>query len=302
MMSHAATDPHNIPFSPRPETISRPSVFVPELATDCHFHIFGPSGQYPFATPRMYNPQEASVADYQSMAATVGIQRMVVVQASVYGVDNRCLLDSIQQLGSDRTRGIAVINLQTPEADLEKMAEAGVRGIRFNAISGGTDLTQLTQLAARIEKFGWHIQLWVNGVQLPDLEARLMDLPVEIAIDHIGQVSPSTGVSSNEFKTLTRLLESGRAWVKLSGYRPSEQVYPHDDVFQMITSLISTAPDKCLWGSDWPHPLLGTKQMPDVGKLMDLLATWAGSAAQLQRILVQNPARLYGFEPSNTSS
>jgi predicted TIM-barrel fold metal-dependent hydrolase len=217
-MSHAipSTDSDSLPFSPRPDDISRPSVSVPDLATDCHFHIFGPRDKYPLASPRMYNPQEASVADYKRMAAIVGIQRMVIVQASVYGVDNRCLLDSIGQLGKERTRAIAVIDKNTSDDQLEEMRTAGVRGIRFNAISGGTDLSQLTDLAARIEHLGWHIQLWVKGEQLPGLESRLLDLPVQFSIDHIGQVSPAKGLEHDEFKTLIRLMESGRAWIKLS--------------------------------------------------------------------------------------
>jgi predicted TIM-barrel fold metal-dependent hydrolase len=301
-MSHAipSTDSDSLPFSPRPDDISRPSVSVPDLATDCHFHIFGPRDKYPLASPRMYNPQEASVADYKRMAAIVGIQRMVIVQASVYGVDNRCLLDSIGQLGKERTRAIAVIDKNTSDDQLEEMRTAGVRGIRFNAISGGTDLSQLTDLAARIEHLGWHIQLWVKGEQLPGLESRLLDLPVQFSIDHIGQVSPAKGLEHDEFKTLIRLMESGRAWIKLSGYRASAEEYPHADVTELIRAIISTAPHRCVWGSDWPHPLLGTRKMPDVGKLVDLLLGWADSTDLFERILVENPGRLYGFESTAT--
>jgi predicted TIM-barrel fold metal-dependent hydrolase len=297
-MSHASpsADSNSLPFSPRPDQISRPSVVVPALATDCHFHIFGPRDRYPLSSPRMYNPQEATVENYKQMAATVGIQRMVIVQASVYGVDNRCLLDSIELLGKERTRAIAVIDKDTPDDALEEMRAAGVRGIRFNAISGGTDLSQLTDIAARIEHLGWHIQLWVKGEQLPALESRLLDLPVQFSIDHIGQVSPAKGVEHDEFRSLIRLLESGRAWIKLSGYRASSEDYPHADVTDLIRTIISTAPDRCVWGSDWPHPLLGTRKMPDVGKLVDLLASWTNSTDLFKNILVENPGRLYGFE------
>ncbi|CAB3743750.1 2-pyrone-4,6-dicarbaxylate hydrolase [Paraburkholderia sediminicola] len=295
-MSHTnEADLTKLPFSPRPQHISRPSVSVPARATDTHFHIFGPQDKYPLGVPRMYNPQEATVENYRAMAATVGIQRVVVVQASVYSTDNRCLLDSIREFGVDRARGIAVIDTDTTDEELEALKSGGVRGIRFNAISGGTDLDQLSILAKRIEALGWHIQLWVKGEQLPALESRLLDLPVEISIDHIGQITPANGANSDEFQTLLRLLNSRRAWVKLSGYRASAKVYPHEDVKPFIQEMISAAPDRCVWGSDWPHPLLGTRAMPDVGKLMDLLADWAGTSAQFEEILVGNPARLYGF-------
>jgi predicted TIM-barrel fold metal-dependent hydrolase len=295
-MSHTnETDPGKLPFSPRPDYISRPTVSVPALATDTHFHIFGPREKYPLGSPRMYNPQEATVDDYRKMAATVGIQRMVVVQASVFSTDNRCLLDSIREFGEVRARGIAVIDKDTTDDELAALRDGGVRGIRFNAISGGTDLEQLTSLAKRIAPLGWHIQLWVKGEQLPLLESRLMDLPVEFSIDHIGQISPAKGADSEEFRTLIRLLNSRRAWVKLSGYRASSRTYPHDDVKPFIQEMIATAPDRCVWGSDWPHPLLGAREMPDVGKLMELLADWAGSADVFEKILVQNPSRLYSF-------
>ncbi|WP_441650054.1 amidohydrolase family protein [Cupriavidus sp. M-11] len=230
----------------------------------------------------------------------MGIGRMVIVQASPYGMDNRCLLDSIALLGEERTRGIAVIDPAITDEELERMHEAGVRGIRFNAISGGTPLEHLDVLAARIERFGWHIQLWVKGERIPSLESRLLDLPVHVAIDHMGQVSPAKGLAHPEFLSLLRLLRSGRAWIKLSGYRASAQEFPHGDMLDPIRAIIAAAPERCVWGSDWPHPLLEHRKMPDAGKLVDLLAAWAGDTAMFEKILVSNPANLYGF-PSQVS-
>jgi predicted TIM-barrel fold metal-dependent hydrolase len=296
-----AADSHDLPFSPRPEKISKPAVTVPPLATDCHFHIFGPQERYPLASKRMYNPQEAPVEAYRQMAGTVGIERMVIVQASPYGTDNRCLLDSIALLGAERTRGIAVIDTSTTDAELQRMHQAGVRGIRFNAVSGGTPLNHLNVLAARIAPFGWHIQLWVSGQQIPLLESRLLELPVEFSIDHIGQIAPNKGLSHPEIRSVLRLLGSGRAWIKLSGYRASAQDYPHGDVAEPIRAMIAAAPERCIWGSDWPHPLLLHRKMPDVGRLMDLLAVWAPAPAVFEQILVANPAKLYGFASASGS-
>jgi predicted TIM-barrel fold metal-dependent hydrolase len=285
----------SLPYSPRPTRISAPSVAVPAGATDCHFHIFGPRVRYPLAPSIMYDPQEASVEDYLAMATTLGLQRRVVVQASVYGVDNRCLVDSIEGLGRDRTRGIAVIDTSITDEGLQQLHAAGVRGIRFNAISGGTSLDDLPVLAGRIAPLGWHVQLWVKGERLPSIEPVIAALPVPVCIDHLGQIAPSKGLSHPEFKSLERCLRAGRTWVKLCGYRASAQDDPYDDVLEQVRAIIATAPDRCMWGTDWPHPLLEHRAMPDPGRLLDLLRHWAGDDATFRRILVDNPAVLYGF-------
>ena len=191
-------------FSPRPTKISTPQVDIPEGATDCHFHIFGPRDRYPITPTSMYDPQEASTDDYKAMAKTLGLQRHVIVQASVYGTDNRCLVDSIETLGRRNTRGIAVIDKSTSEQTLRELNDAGVRGIRFNAVSGGTSLDDLPILAERIAPLGWHVQLWIKGERLPSIEQILSGLPMPVCIDHLGQIAPSKGLSHEEFKTLER--------------------------------------------------------------------------------------------------
>jgi predicted TIM-barrel fold metal-dependent hydrolase len=284
-----------LPVSPRPTRISEPGVAVPAGATDCHFHVFGPRARYPIVASSMYDPQEASVDDYLAMANTLGLQRRVVVQASVYGVDNRCLVDSIERLGRQQTRGIAVIDASITDEALRDLDAAGVRGIRFNAISGGVSLDSLPVLARRIAPLGWHVQLWVKGERLPAIEPLIDELPVPVCIDHLGQITPSKGLSHPEFKSLERCLRGGRTWIKLCGYRSSAQEDPHDDVVDQVRAIVAAAPERCVWGTDWPHPLLEHRAMPDAGRLLDLLAHWVGDEASFRRVMVDNPAVLYGF-------
>ena len=284
-----------LPYSPRPTVISVPTAAIPSGATDCHFHIFGAKAKYGLAPARMYEPQEASVDDYLAMANSLGLQRRVIVQASVYGTDNRCLLDSIEQLGSAQTRGIAVVDKSVSDEALQQLHDGGVRGIRFNAISGGTSLDDLPLLASRIAPFGWHVQLWIRGDLLSSIEPVVGDLPVPVCIDHLAQISPSEGTAHAQFKSLERCMRGRRTWVKLCAYRSSARDPPYGDVAGRVRALLETAPDRCVWGTDWPHPLLEHRAMPDAGRLLDLMREWAGDDRTFRRVLVDNPAALYGF-------
>jgi len=279
---------------PRPP--SRPKVKAPPGATDCHFHIFGTLERYPLSPGRSYDPVEAGIEAYLAMAATLGLQRMVVVQASIYGTDNACTLDAVERLGRDRACAVAVVDDSFDADALSALDRRGVRGVRFNAVSGnGTPLEQLETLAQRIAPLGWHLQLYAHGAQLPALAERLLRLPVPVVIDHMGQVPTSGGLDSPAFQALVRLLRSGRCWVKLSGYRIAASGPPYADVLTPARALIAAAPERCVWGTDWPHPHLEGRPMPDDGMLLDLLGEWAPEPAQQRRILVDNPAALYGF-------
>ncbi|MBV9785427.1 MAG: amidohydrolase family protein [Acidisphaera sp.] len=284
------------PCLPPREHVTTPSWRSPEGGCDCHFHIFCPFDRYPLHPGRSYTPQrEASVAEYRAMADTLGLSRGVVVQASIHGTDNRCTLASVAELGADRYRAVVVVDDTADAAALAAMHAAGARGVRFNAVSGnGTPLEQLALLARRIAPLGWHIQCYVHGEQLPELAPRLAALPVPVVIDHAGGVAPAKGLGHPEFQALLRLLGSGRAWVKLSFYRPSAGP-PYADMQPQIRALIEAAPERCVWGTDWPHPSL-ERDMPDDGVLFDLLGEWMPEAATRRRILVDNPAALYGFE------
>lgn len=251
--------------------ITVPGWLAPVGATDCHFHIFGPESRYPFSLGRAYTPPEASMADYRRVAGALGLQRFVLVQPSVYGTDSRCTVDAVAEFGPTRARAVAVIDDSFDLANLRELDAGGVRGARFNSVSGnGTPIDQLNMLARRIAPLGWHLQLYVDGADLFMLAPRLADLPAPVVIDHMGQVATKDGVANPKFQSLLRLLDTGRVWVKLCGYRSSSEGFPFRDTVAQARALIAAAPERCLWGTDWPHPnFFGT--MPDDGALFDLL-------------------------------
>ncbi|MCK8783469.1 amidohydrolase family protein [Roseomonas sp. NAR14] len=285
------------PCLPPRDLPSTPGWRAPPGSTDCHFHINGPYDRYPLDAGRSYTPPEALVPQYRRMAEILGLDRHVVVQPSVFGTDNRCTLDSLDLLGRADSRAIVVIDEGIDDAALRDMAGRGAVGVRFNAVSGnGTPLAQLDALARRLAPLGWHIQIYARGEQLIGLAPALQRLPVPVVLDHMGGVQSSRGVASPEFRALLGLLESGRAWVKLSGYRSSSQGHPYTDVAPMARALLAAAPERCVWGTDWPHPnLYGDTPMPDDGELLDRLGEWAPTEALRRQVLVENPARLYGF-------
>ncbi|HUB12250.1 MAG TPA: amidohydrolase family protein [Acetobacteraceae bacterium] len=275
--------------APRP-----PQQKAPPLACDCHFHIFGPFAQFPLDTGRTYTPPEALVPDYLTMAETLGIGRMVVVQASVYGTQNEVTLDAVRQFGLHHARAVVVIDQQFAEADLRHLHDRGVRGVRFNMVSGnGTPEELLQALARRIAPLGWHLQIYAEGEKLEALAPVLARLPVAVVIDHCGGVKAGLGTDHPQFQALLRLLDSGRAWIKLSSYRASSAGAPWTDVAPNLRALAAAAPEHCVWGTDWPHPSMDP--VPEAGLLLDQFMQWVPDAAARQRILVDNPARLYGF-------
>lgn len=270
-----------------------PKTRVPKVATDCHFHIFGPTDHYPLSEHRMYDPSDASVERYLRMAATVGIERVIVVNGSPYGSDNRCTIDSIAAFGRDRARGVAVVEPDASEQQLADLYDAGIRGLRINLITGRTPMEALPICAKRVAGIGMHMELWLKGERLSELAVVLPDINVPIVLDHMGQVSPALGTDHAQFRTLLSMLETGKVWVKLIGYRVSGGP-PYSDLAKPVAKILDVASDRCVWGSDWPHPFMDGKLMPNDGDLIDLLASWC-DAEQLNKILVDNPARLYGF-------
>jgi len=275
----------------------RPSWRAPPGATDRHCHIFGPYDRYPLSPGRSYTPPEASIAAYLGMLETIGLRRTVIVQPSIYGTENAVTLDAMEAIRRDRARAVVVVDDGFDAAALRAMAERGACGVRFNAVSGnGTPLDQLRRLVDRIAPLGWHLQLYAHAEQLLELEPVLAALPVPVVVDHMGGVQASAGgVDHPGFRALLRLLEGG-AWAKLCGYRSSSAGHPYADVAPMARAMIAAAPGRCVWGTDWPHPSLHRPEdVPDDGHLLDLLGEWAPEPAQRQAILVDNPARLYGF-------
>jgi 2-pyrone-4,6-dicarboxylate lactonase len=274
----------------------RPGWTVPPGACDTHAHVIGPPDRFPYVENRSYTPPEASPGAYLGMLDALGLDRGVLVQVSVHGTDNRCL-EEVLRAHPDRLRGVAVVAPDVPDGALEDLAAAGVRGLRLNVLfGGGVGFDALETLASRIAGLGWHLQFLLDARELPALAPRLERLPVSFVVDHMGHMPTAAGLDHPGFQTLLRLVRDGRCWVKLSGtYRISSAGPPFTDTIPFARALVDAAPDRMVWGSDWPHVAMDT-YMPNTGDLLDLLATWVPDEAVRRRILVDNPARLYGFE------
>ncbi len=281
-----------LPFDTAPK---RPVTKAPAGACDCHAHVIEPQTVQPYVANRSYTPPPASLEDYKNMHRTLGIERAVIVQPSVYGTDNRVTLRAIERYGPN-CRGVAVVDGSIPEGDIIQLHLGGIRGVRFNLVySGGVDVSMLEVLAGRVKDLGWHLQLFIGAEGLCDLENRLRDLPVPIVIDHMGMVDASKGTEQPAFKALLRLVDGGKTWVKLCGnYRISDRVPNFEDAMPIARKLIQANPDRMVWGTDWPHPAL-SNFMPNDGDLLDALASYTSDARTLKKILTDNPAQLYDF-------
>jgi len=279
---------------PNPE-VRKPRLAVPAGATDTHFHLFGPEARYPYAAGREYTPPDATAKDARRVFDTLGVQRCVVVQPSVLGTDNRCTLVQGAAIGIPM-RAIVVVPRETTDAELDRLDGLGARGVRFIlAHAGGLDPADLEFHADRMKELGWHIQLMVKPHHLVELEERLARLPCPIVIDHMTMVKPAEGLQQPAFQALLRLLRAGHAWVKFTGaYRLSEAQPYYSDLAPFARTLVTARPDRIVWGSDWPHAAFKGK-MPNTTDLLDLLGEWAPDAPTRKRILVDNPAVLYGF-------
>ena len=272
-----------------------PRLKAPAGATDTHFHIFGPEDRYPFVPERRFTPPDASVASYMKMHRTMGLSRAVLVQPSMYGTDNRRQLDAAREMDIP-TRTIVVVPVTVADAQIEALHAQGARGVRFNPSQPGSlPLDQLERFAERLAGFGWHIQLMLTPAQLIELAPHLGKLRCTIVIDHMGDVRSSGGVNQPAFQALLGLVRGEQCWVKLSaGYHHSDQAPPYPETIPLTHALVDACPDRLLWGSDWPHANHWGR-MPNSTDLFDLLLEWVPDEAVRTRILVDNPARLYGF-------
>ena len=283
---------------------SKPRLKVPPHSCDAHMHIFGPASRYPFDAARNYTPPDALLPSYLSMIDTLGIERAVFVQPSVYGTDNTCHLDAIREMGLDRARGVAVVAVDVDHRHLQHLDACGFRGARFNVVhqGGSSPLDGLANLGRRVADFGWHIQVFIRGNRLEDIAERLLALPGDFVIDHLGNMDSDQGIDQSGFVLLRRLLESGKCWVKLSGaYRFDLDGPPYAKAAPFARALVQTNPERLVWATDWPHPdipgasLQSNGEMPDDAVLLDALLDWAPDEAVRHRILVENPERLYRF-------
>ena len=284
---------HTVPHS---VGLNRPARRLPPLACDSHMHIFDPR----FAPSPHWKrtPPDAPVAAYRRLQQRLGTQRTVVVTPSTYGTDNACTLDALDQLG-DGARGVAVVAQDVGDAELDRLHARRVRGLRVNFVTpqswGETTPQMLATLARKAARLPlWHIQVFMHPEQIVALESVLAALPVPLVIDHLGRIDPDGGPSADGYGALRRLLDGGNTWVKLSGAYMRSTAPAYADTLVLAQVLVRAAPERLVWGSDWPHTTAAPGTVNDAD-LVDLLRAWAGSDAAMDRILVDNPARLYGF-------
>ncbi|MDO5631608.1 MAG: amidohydrolase family protein [Paracoccus sp. (in: a-proteobacteria)] len=270
---------------------------APALACDSHLHIF--DTRFPASPHWTGQPvEDATLEAYRAVQKRIGTTRAVIVNPSTYGVDNRCTLEASARLGQDG-RAVVVVEPDISEAELEEMAAQGATGVRVNFVTpqswGETTVDRLRETAARVAPLGWHVQIYARAEQIVAMQDALSDLPVPLVIDHLGRLPPAAGPSDPAFAVIRRLLDRGRTWVKLSGAYLNTEIGPPDypDATAMARAYAEAAPERVVWGSDWPHR--GQSQLPDDAALFDLLETWAPDEAVQHRILVENPAELYQF-------
>lgn len=268
---------------------------VPAGACDSHIHIYGDPGRFPYIPFANRTPPNDFLDDYLAVRNRLRLSRAVVVQSPYYANDNASLLQSIARLVPDAC-GIAVVSPHIADDELAALHVGGIRGLRFGIeLARGMRFNCLEEMAARIAPFGWHIQYRSTERDLPDLEERLLRLPVPVCVDHIGSIPPQTGVRHAAFKALLRLVDAGRCWVKLSAPYQLSRTGPPDyaDYRPQARALVAAAPERMVWGTNWPHPRVTDK--PDEADLLNVLADWTDDDATRKAILVDNPAKLYGF-------
>jgi len=272
-----------------------PVLKAPKGSCDCHSHILGPLDKYPYVENRSYTPPVASYEDYTKMLGILGIDRAVVVHPSVYGIDNRVTLEAVKR-GGDNFRGVVVVDENITPDEIESMNEIGIRGVRVNLLfDGGVEVSVLDKIVKLIEPFGWHVQLLIDVSVFEPFEC-LMNLPVDVVFDHMGHMHVSKGLNNPGFRKMVKMIAEGRAWAKLSGaYRISElDRHPFEDTDIFAKTIIEANEDRVVWATDWPHPSVEI-DMPNDGDLLDILLRWAPDENLRKKILVDNPAKLYGF-------
>ena len=272
----------------------KPRMAVPPGATDTHFHLFADAARCAFVDEREYTPPEITPAMARHVFDTLGIERAVVIQPSVYGENNSVQLEGAAQLGIP-VRAVIVAPYRTPDRELTRLHQQGARGLRFIlAHPGGLPLSDLERCADRIKDMGWHIQFLAKGAQLLEIAPRIEKMSCPVVIDHMGMIRPADGIAQPAFQAVLRLMRQGH-WVKLSGtYRVSQQQPPYRDMIPYVQELVKTRPDRIVWASDWPHAFLKGK-MPNTTDLLDMLLDWVPDESARRRILVDNPSALYGF-------
>ena len=276
-------------------TAASPRLQAPPGACDTHLHVYDP--RHPLAaTATGPAPERAGFAEYAQVQRRLGLERAVIVQPTAYGFDNRATLEGIAALGPERTRGVAVVDDHVSDEEIRRLHTGGIRGVRFQMLPGGAlPWERADRVAARAREAEWHVQLQLDGRTLPDRIAQIRSWAGPVVIDHVGKFLEPVPLDHPGFRCLADLVATGRVWVKLSApYEVSKTGAPaYEDVGRIARELVRLAPERMLWASNWPHP--GAKSRPDEAALLDLLLDWAPDEATRRKILVENPAEVYGF-------
>lgn len=292
-----------MPPDPNPR---KPGFTPPPHSCDTHFHIFGPPDNFPFAPTRQYTPPAAPLEHYLNMSAVIGIERGVVVQPSVHGLDNSVTLDAIERSGG-RFRGVGRVDDKASQSDLKNLHEGGIRGVRFNLLDrprGNVAIDVFDRVVERIADFAWSVDLHIDPKKLLEHEKRIRALPLPVVFDHMARIDPAAGLNQPAFQLLLDLLRGDRFWVKVSGADKicnarvdSYPGLPYIEVIPFARAVIEAAPDRVIWGTDWPHSnIFVPGQTANDGDLIDLLCEFAPDEKIRKKILVDNPAALYGFD------
>ena len=287
-------DPDWLPFHPNP---SKPNFMVPRGSVDAHCHVFGPAAHFPFSSQRKYTPCDASKEQLFELRDFLGFERSVIVQATCHGNNNDALEDALLN-SNDRARGIASVGVDIDHATLRRLDQAGVRGVRFNFVKRLVDNAPketFKMISNMIAEYGWHIVVYVESQDLEELVPFLKALPTTIVFDHMARPDVTKGTDSKEFNLLMKLMENEKFWCKTTCPERLTKIgpeYNYSDVLPFMQKLVTTFPDRVLWGTDWPHPNMKS-HMPDDGKLVDIIEMFAPDITTQKKLLVDNPLRLY---------
>jgi 2-pyrone-4,6-dicarboxylate lactonase len=283
-------------IAPPDQNPRKPRFVPPPLACDSHFHVFGPHSKFPYAPDRPFTPTDAPKEDLFRLHQFLGFQRGVFVQSTCHGSDHRVLVDLLTA-GEGRYRGVALIKPSMQQAEIDRLDDAGVRGVRlhfFPRLGEPMSLADMRRVIELVEPNGWHIAIHTGGDGLVELYDFIRSIDASVVIDHIGRIDIGEGLHGKAFTVLRRLLDTGNVWVKLSGAdRITKQAYPYADAVPFARELAAHAPERVVWGTDWPHP--NHSAMPNDGDLVDLIPEIAPDAKTRKLMLVDNPAKLFGF-------
>lgn len=289
-----------IPSCPPPRAdTSRPTFTVPQNACDAHTHVFGPAEVYPYSPKRGYTPEDAPLVAMQRMHDILGIERCVLTQPSVYGTDNRAMMDAVAT-APDKYRAVVAVDADVTDRMLQDWHDAGARGVRFNLVDKGgmpfDSFDQVVTFSERLAPMGWHVEFLIHVNEFADLAKNMSRIHTDMVFGHLGYMKASNGITHPGFQDFLSLLREGRCWSKLTGaYRVTEKYAPpYDDIVPLARAIIEANPKHVIWGSDWPHPW-HYREMPNDGYLLDQMQHWTDDPEIIKQILVDNPTRLYGF-------